>query len=382
MKSMKQSDKTKQWSHRGQWGVPRVRAALASAAFALLAACGGGDGGSSQSGPVAKVQVVSFGDSLSDAGTYSKYVLTSFGGGRFTTNPGTVWTQDVAAYYGGSLAPAVYSGFGQPIVDNGGLDYAQGGARVTDPNGIGTPTVSAVPVTTQLDNYLAKHGSFNAGQLVLVQGGANDIFYNALVAAAAGNTSAAQLAAMVAIVAAGQQLASIVQRIVDSGATKVVVVNVPDIGGTPQAVSTGTQTALTTLSKFYNNALLAKIQALGLTGKVLFVDVFTWQDGITAAYAANGFQVSNTDTACNLTAMQTKATAYATQNPSVLPAGETPAQFGASLASSLFCSPETLTVAGADQTYMFADSVHPTTHLHALFAQYVEQQIAAAGLVQ
>jgi phospholipase/lecithinase/hemolysin len=37
-------------------------------------------------------------------------------------------------------------------------------------------------------------------------------------------------------------------------------------------------------------------------------------------------------------------------------------------------------VAGADQTYMFADTVHPTTHLYALFAQNVQQQIAATGL--
>jgi len=29
---------------------------------------------------------------------------------------------------------------------------------------------------------------------------------------------------------------------------------------------------------------------------------------------------------------------------------------------------------------MFADSLHPTTRLHALFAQQVERQIAAAGI--
>ncbi|KAF1055699.1 MAG: hypothetical protein GAK41_00390 [Burkholderia gladioli] len=49
-------------------------------------------------------------------------------------------------------------------------------------------------------------------------------------------------------------------------------------------------------------------------------------------------------------------------------------------ASSLFCSPQTYTVANADQTYMFADTVRPTTRLHALFAQFVESQIAAAGV--
>jgi phospholipase/lecithinase/hemolysin len=29
---------------------------------------------------------------------------------------------------------------------------------------------------------------------------------------------------------------------------------------------------------------------------------------------------------------------------------------------------------------MYADTVHPTTHLHALFSTFVEQQIAKAGL--
>jgi len=43
-------------------------------------------------------------------------------------------------------------------------------------------------------------------------------------------------------------------------------------------------------------------------------------------------------------------------------------------------SPATYVTANADQTYMFADDLHPTTRLHALFAQFVEQQIASSGL--
>jgi phospholipase/lecithinase/hemolysin len=64
----------------------------------------------------------------------------------------------------------------------------------------------------------------------------------------------------------------------------------------------------------------------------------------------------------------------------VLQGGMTAEQYGAQFASSLFCSPQTYTVANADQTYMFADTVHPSTHMHALFAQYVEQTIAKSGL--
>ena len=63
---------------------------VASATLALgLAACGGE---SDQSGNpnVAKVQrMVVFGDSLSDAGTYTP-AAAAVGGGKFTTNPGQI----------------------------------------------------------------------------------------------------------------------------------------------------------------------------------------------------------------------------------------------------------------------------------------------------
>jgi hypothetical protein len=45
-------------------------------------------------------------------------------------------------------------------------------------------------------------------------------------------------------------------------------------------------------------------------------------------------------------------------------------------AESLFCPPATYWKYDADRTFMFADMVHPTT-LNALFALFVEQQIAA-----
>ncbi|MGF6597618.1 phospholipase/lecithinase/hemolysin [Paraburkholderia sp. GAS448] len=48
--------------------------------------------------------------------------------------------------------------------------------------------------------------------------------------------------------------------------------------------------------------------------------------------------------------------------------------------TALLCSQATYVTANADQTYMFADELHPTTRLHALFAQFVEQQIAGSGL--
>jgi phospholipase/lecithinase/hemolysin len=396
--------------------------ALASAAFALLAACGGGgsDNNSSSSTPAGgvKLQVVSFGDSLSDVGTYAPVIQASFGGGRFTTNPGEVWTQKVAEYYGGTLTAAYVGGFGQPLVATGGYGYAQGGSDVVNAQGEGwapnSMAATTVPVVQQVQNYLGAHTSFNSNQLVLVNGGANDIFqfattenltalatalqtqYPLLVQAGKLPNSQAGQVEFIAgylqqlanpqIATAAAQLAAQVQTIVNSGATHVVLSTVPDIGNTPlgvaaNAATPGSAALLTGITAAYNGMLTQSLTQLGLlgTGKVIVADAFTWLDQQLPNYQALGFTVSNTGTACNLTSMVANATAYATANPSATN-GLTPAQYGAQFGSSLFCSPQTYTVAGADQTYMFADSVHPSTHTHALFAQYVQQQIAATGL--
>ncbi|WP_153101052.1 SGNH/GDSL hydrolase family protein [Paraburkholderia hayleyella] len=368
------------------WNLRRMaQVALASAALVLLAACGGGgdnnNSGSLPAGGV-KLQVVSFGDSLSDTGTYSPVIQASFGGGRFTTNPGEVWTQKVAEYYGGSLTPAYLGGFGKPLVASTGLSYAQGGSRVTDPNGIGHAPASipnadfaqatTVPIQTQVQQYLAAKGSFNANQLVLVNGGANDIFYQATAAGAAiaagADPIATQNNTVQQVSLAAQQLAQVIAQIIQAGATHVVLMNLPNLGSTPQAVSTGSQTTLTRLTMLFNQTLAGTLQALKADpAKLIQINTYAWQDDLLNNYQANGFTVSNTDTACNLKAMVQAATAFGAPSP---------AAFG----TSLFCSPQTYTVANADQTYIFADSVHPTTRVHAMFAQYVQSQIAATGL--
>ncbi|MFM0307980.1 SGNH/GDSL hydrolase family protein [Paraburkholderia sp. RL17-383-BIF-A] len=412
----------KQTASRKQHWLRVTQIAIASTAFALLAACGGGsDNNNASSTPAGgvKLQVVSFGDSLSDVGTYAPVIQGSFGGGRFTTNPGEVWTQKVAEYYGDTLKPAYLGGFGQPLVAAGGYGYAQGGSDVVNAQGQGwapnNMAATTVPVVTQVANYLGAHTSFNANQLVLINGGANDIFqfagtttnltalgaalqtqYPQLVQAGKlPNSQAGQVAFIVGylqqlpnpqIAQAATQLAAQVQTIVNSGATHVVVSTVPDIGNTPLGVSAnastpGTAALLSGITAAYNYLLVQNLTARGLvgTGKVIVADAFTWLDQQLPNYQALGFTVSNTGTACNLASMQSNATAYAAANPSATN-GLTPAQYGAQFGSSLFCSPQTYTVAGADQTYMFADTVHPSTHLHALFAQYVQQQIAATGL--
>ncbi|WP_144162870.1 SGNH/GDSL hydrolase family protein [Paraburkholderia sp. BCC1885] len=401
--------------HRGLLRLTQV--AIASAAFVMLAACGGGSSNNNNSASATptggvNLQVVSFGDSLSDVGTYSPVVGADFGGGRFTTNPGEIWTQKVAEYYGGSLTPAYLGGFGQALVATGGLGYAQGGSDVVNAEGEGWApnnlAATTVPVQTQVSEYLSAHGSFNANQLVLINGGANDIFQFATTAnlTALGGalqaalqsptppTSQTEQVEFIAnylqqnqtqVAAAAIALATQIQTIVKSGATHVVLMTVPDIGQTPLGVAANVQTPgaaalLTGITAAYNGTLETLLAPLIQSHAVIVADAFTWFDTVLLPnYQSLGFTVSNTGTACNLTSMAANATAYATANPAVLN-GLTPAEYGSQFASSLFCSPQTYTVAGADQTYIFADTVHPTTHAHALFAQYVEQTIAATGL--
>jgi len=329
----------------------RVRAAILAVVVSLLSSCGGGGSGSSGApSPPGGIdlQVVSFGDSLSDVGTYAP-LASAVGGGRFTTNPGQVWTQDVAQYYGDVLTAAFTIDITHELKAQGGLGYAQGGATVATPANLYdflTDVIGNIemPVNQQVSSYLAAHGSFNSGQLVLVWAGANDVL------------RAGSLPAAAPIVqTAASTLAQVVGQIVQGGATHVVVVNVPNIGLTPKGITSADGGAnLTQLSQLFNNDLNAALQADGLQGKVIQIDAYTWADQIIANFQANGFVVSNTATACD---------------PSKTPDD-----------TSLLCSPATYATANADQTYIFADDIHPTTRLHSLFAQFVEQQVAASGL--
>jgi len=276
-----------------------------------------------------------------------------------------------------------------PLTASTGLGYAQGGARVHEAIGIGHASVgtanadysqaTTIPVTQQLQNYLTVHGNFNAGQLVLVNGGTNDILslaptlQSAIAADVAGGmdpTLAVQKEGGAALAPVAQALAGVVQQIASAGATHVVLVNAPDLGQTPYAVRSGAsaQQLLSGLAKVYNTVLSQSVQALGIpANKLTLVDLSTWQDNVIASYQTSGFTVGNTGTACNIEAMVANATKAGVANPQA---------FG----SALFCSPQTYTAAGADQAYMFADLFNPSTRLHTLFAQQVQQQLTAAGL--
>jgi len=280
-----------------------------------------------------------FGDSLMDAGSFKPVVPP--GTGLFTTNPGPIWVTPFGQTFGFTVTPA----------NQGGTDYAYGGARVTQLPGFPPtpPIASAVPIATQVSNFLAK-GPADPTAIYAIDGGANDIFTQ-LTALQAGTISQAQ--AQSAITQAAAELAAQIVKLNVAGAQYIVVWNMPDIGKSPYGLSQGAAGAaqLTAVSQLYNTTMFAALNAAG-TPTIRF-NAFQLLNEIAAAPAAYGF-VNATTPACGTT-------------------------------SSFQCTPANLVAPNAAQTYVFADGVHPTTGGHALIAQAIAsmitgpQQMASLG---
>jgi outer membrane lipase/esterase len=269
-----------------------------------------------------------FGDSLSDAGSYKP--LLPQGTGLFTTNPGPVWVTPFAEHYGLTASPG-----------QGGNDYAYGGARVTQAPGFPptAPTGAAVPIATQIGQFLAK-GPADGNAIYSVQGGANDIFTQ-LSAFLGGQITQDQATANV-LVAAGQ-LAQAVGTLQAGGARYVMVWNVPDIGNTPFGRGSGVGPQITNIVNLYNSTLFAGLDAIG-----------------TQQVRLNAFGLLNEVLA--------NPGAYGFANATLPACGTTP---------SLLCTPASLVAPDAAQTFVFADGVHPTTAAQLIEAQYAISVLSA-----
>jgi outer membrane lipase/esterase len=377
----------------------------------LLTACGGGDpyvaGTTPTAGaPTTKVtftSVVSFGDSLSDAGAYAPATsLTGNGaapyfGGKFTTNGagGTVWVENIATSLGLGLTPHEVGFAGQsvkcPAAAAGAAAaltctaYGQGGARVTDANGIGKAGGAlTVPLKTQIANHLTRFGNFKGTELVLVLGGSNDVFIQfeafSIAAAriqadaAAGRVTPdqanalllnAQLAAFAAVEAAAKELSGYIKNeLLAKGAKYVAVGNLPDSAGTPfgATLPAAAQPVLTSLSEIFNLWLRE-----GLANQpVQIMDLFAFFKDARANPSKYGM-VNVSVPACDAAKI------------GLITRG------AVSDGSSLFCNstpgvPFNGIRAGADvNTWYFADGVHPTAGGHRVFSTEVLRQLRGFG---
>ncbi len=362
----------------------------------LVAACGGGGGDGNQAPAVKFTSMVSFGDSLSDVGTYKVGTVVALGGGLYSVNgiagaigadvtPTNNWTTLVAAQAGlPAPCPAqtgldgdATKGFSVPVVNHAGCyGYGQGGSLVTKPVGPGNKLLGGanatlgqltVPVITQISNHLAAVGGKFAGtELVTVMAGGNDVFIDAAaiaptIAALMGGgmsqadaTTQASTAAVVAMGTAGAELAAYVKAmIVAKGAKYVAVVNLPDVSKTPYAYaqSAATQGLVNTMVTTFNTQLTT-----GLAGTPGVIIVDAYADNRNQAVNPASYALTNVTTpACNLTAPSPNA-----------------------LGSSLVCNSSNVNT-GDVSHYLFADTVHPTPYGYKLLAQLVTKSLVLAG---
>ncbi|MDN2708063.1 esterase [Janthinobacterium sp. SUN118] len=192
----------------------QTKFALAVLAAAVLAGCGGASGGD-QALKVKYTAQVSFGDSLSDVGSYAVGTVAKLGGGKFTINgdntkinpelTGKNWTEHLAAQFGLAAPCAAETGLEGNAAQGlavarvkhaGCFGYAMGGSRVTNPVGPNNKLTGSalgaltVPVVTQIANHLAvSGGKFSGTEAVFVMAGGNDVLYQ-LGALQAGATAA------------------------------------------------------------------------------------------------------------------------------------------------------------------------------------------------
>jgi len=229
---------------------------------ALLAACGSG----SVVSDLKPERFITVGDGFADVGQ---------NGYRFTINHDNAdgsdsfnWVQQFAAYYGQTVTPAATGGWG----------YAQGYARVASPDT--TSGTNAPSVTAQIDKLLARPDfAFDPkGDVMVVNGGIADIVdaVNACSDSAAQTISAACLSsdAVQSAKAAGTALGQQVQRLVNAGATHVVVTGVYSMGNTPWANENGlNQTdAINKLTTEFNSAVKIALADSKWANNVLFID--------------------------------------------------------------------------------------------------------------
>lgn len=253
-------------------------------------------------------RVIVFGDSISDSGAYAD--RADPGAGRFTTNPDPVWVEIVAAELGLDLTSSAV----------GGLNFAEGGARVAEPRPDAPGDLSRLPVTDQVDRFLADQ-TFRPDDLVIIQGGGNDVFHTQL------NGRDFTPSDMAILDAAAGDLAATLGVLEDHGARWLVTTSVPEFE---------------VFNAYYREA----ITEAGVN--VLYFDSAALIGELKADPSTYGL-VNVTDPACRGQAVQ-----------------------------SFNCLPEDLVAPDANRTYLFADSVHFTGVVHEIQGQAVMATIRAA----
>ena len=273
--------------------------------------------------------LVVFGDSLSDVGNVFDNTLgfaaaDPYVDGRLTN--GGNYVDHLAPLLG--LPAPVHSG-------DGGSNYAHGGAQIR----LGA-SAFIDPLTVQKDDYLAaSSGVADPEALYIVYGGGNDMR----------DTS-------VNIATAANDLVSIVEDLLDAGATSIVVPNLPDLGVTPEVTEfgQGAGNASTARTLQFNAAVDSGLEQLNADDRIVRFDVFGQLNAIIDDSAVGGPQFGFTNVVDDCWE----------GGPGNLGLGDP--FFGAPAAQ---CS--------QPDNYLFWDVLHPTTAAHELLAEQLYDRLSA-----
>lgn len=167
-----------------------------------------------------------FGDSLSDTGHSP---LKKF-------SNGDMWVQYLAENLNLTYNPE----------DN----FAYAGALTDNTNKLG----NFPGLQTQVDQYLANHATADPQALYVVWAGANDLL--------ADLSTPDKIAQVIAT--AVTNIVTAVTKLQQHGAKNLIVLNLPDLGKTPRALSQGASDTLTTISTHFNQSLATALQPLSV----------------------------------------------------------------------------------------------------------------------
>jgi phospholipase/lecithinase/hemolysin len=280
--------------------------------------------------------IYAFGDSLTDGGndslaTAGKVPVSPYADRSFTN--GQVWVKDLAQDL---KLPAI-----QPSLA-GGTDFAYGGA---DTGQTPVHTLNPTDLPSQVSQFDAQVHTPQAGALYAMWIGANDVLD------IANNTSLTPAQQQADVGAAVNNETAAISALAARGAQHFLVLNVPDLGKTPDEMAHGPAVAqsATSLATQYNNDLSAAVQHLQASGalKIDLVDTFSVLDQTIANPGAHGFtNVTDPLWTGNLT------------DP----------------------NSGTLRATGSAQNqFLFMDSLHPTAEAHAQLASGIAQGLTGTA---
>lgn len=319
-------------------------------------------------------RVISFGDGLSDVGQAPCAGSVS----RHTVNDGTVniWVQQVANSYGLSLNPSCAS--------SQATGYAYGNARVVNiPDAVGNATTPTIH--DQISQFLARD-TFGPSDLVVIGGGLSDLIVQTQLIQQGAITQDQYLINMAQ---AGCDLGKEVRRLVNSGATHVMVTGTYDASRSPWGSNSGIS-SLMSLSVVGSNAqnLATPITCSEATGTTS-VNIVGFNAALEVSIAdlsANVFYVDSAYYYNMITGANNAAAAYGLRDATTVVCDSVDPGVGigivvngsqANQVNSHLCTPSTITT-GLDYTkYAFADKVYFTPAAQVLFGNYAYGRVRA-----